>query len=120
MRASSRVRVAGCMDELADRFRGWQVDPEPDASRLRSYAVDDRCPAELVEKRSYDVCRIGGQMADAASIGDDGDPCGGMSCAGLGAEDVGARDLAVALAIVHEVVGSFQCDRPCRKVPEIG
>lgn len=108
------------LDKLADRIRGWQVDSESDASRFRSCAVDDCRPAELVEKRAYGVCCIGGQMADAASVGGDGDPGWGSSRAGLGAEDVGARRLAVAFAIVHEVVGPFQGDRPCRQVPEIG
>ena len=48
------------LDELADRIRGWQVDSESDASRFRSCAVDDCRPAELVEKRAYGVCCIGG------------------------------------------------------------
>lgn len=108
------------LDELADRIRGWQVDSESDASRFRSCAVYDCRSAELVEKRSHDVCCIGGQMADAASVGGDGDPGRGSSRAGLGAKDVGARRLAVAFTIVHQVVGPFQGDKPCRKVPEIG
>jgi hypothetical protein len=108
------------MDELADRIRGWQVDSESDASSFRSCAVDDRRSAEPVEKRSHHVCRIGGQISDAASVGGDGDPGRGSSCTGLGAEDVGARRLAVAFTIVHQVVGPFQSDRPCRQVPEIG
>jgi len=108
------------MDVLADRIRGWQVDSESDASSFRSGAVDDCRSAELVEKRAHGVCCIGGQMSDAASVGGNGDPGGGSSRAGLGAEDVGAGRLTVAFAIVHEVVGSFQHDRPCRKVPEIG
>lgn len=108
------------MNEFVNRIRGWQVDPESDTPRLRSYAVDDRSPAELVEKRAHGVCCIGGQMADAASVGGDGDPSWGSSRAGLGAEHIHARHLAVAFAIVHEVVGPFQHDRPCRQVPEIG
>lgn len=108
------------LDELADRVRGRQFDSESDASRFRSCAVDDCRSAELVEKRSHDVCCIGGQMSNAASVGGDGDPGRGSSRAGLGAEDVNARRLAVAFAIVHQVVGSFQSDRPCRQVPEIG